>query len=133
MGADTASCVNRESERGAPGAENIEKRAACGAQWVIGVGTGIWHLYVLRCADDSLYAGIALDPERRLTEHNTSVRGAKYTRSRRPVALVTSWAIGEQSVTRAAEHAFKRVRRAEKLRMLEYDRGQLLVALGLAD
>ncbi len=47
-----------------------------------------WCVYMLRCADNSLYSGITTDINRRLKEHNNSNRlGAKYTRVRRPVQL----------------------------------------------
>ena len=47
----------------------------------------MWYVYLLRCADDTLYAGCTNDPPRRLQQHNAG-QGAKYTRSRRPVSLV---------------------------------------------
>jgi putative endonuclease len=47
-----------------------------------------WYVYMVLCADDSLYTGITTDPSRRVTEHNGSSRGARYTRTRRPVTLV---------------------------------------------
>ena len=46
-----------------------------------------WVVYLVRCSDKSLYCGISNDVHRRLKEHNTG-RGAKYTRSRRPVELI---------------------------------------------
>ncbi|MFC6669156.1 GIY-YIG nuclease family protein [Marinobacterium aestuariivivens] len=47
-----------------------------------------WFVYMLRCADGSLYTGVTTDPERRLREHNDDNRlGARYTRARRPVEL----------------------------------------------
>lgn len=46
-----------------------------------------WHVYVVRCADDSLYTGIARDVTARVAAHNAGT-GAKYTRSRLPVVLV---------------------------------------------
>jgi len=46
-----------------------------------------WTVYILRCADDSLYTGITTNMQRRLEEHNESNRGASYTRGRRPVSL----------------------------------------------
>ena len=48
----------------------------------------IWYLYVVRCGDDTLYTGITTNLARRLNEHNTSKRGAKYTKTRRPINLV---------------------------------------------
>ena len=44
-----------------------------------------WFVYMLRCADNSLYTGITLDIERRVNEHNGIKKGARYTRSRQPV------------------------------------------------
>lgn len=46
-----------------------------------------WWVYLLRCSDNSLYAGVTTDIERRVKEHNNSKLGAKYTRARRPVQL----------------------------------------------
>jgi putative endonuclease len=48
-----------------------------------------WFIYMVRCADGTLYTGIATDPRRRVAEHNGLGRsGARYTRGRRPVRLV---------------------------------------------
>ena len=47
-----------------------------------------WFVYILRCADDSLYTGITNDVARRVKQHNTGQQGARYTRQRRPVTLV---------------------------------------------
>lgn len=46
-----------------------------------------WWVYIVRCADWSLYTGITTEIERRIREHNTTKKGAAYTRSRRPVEL----------------------------------------------
>lgn len=46
-----------------------------------------WSLYILHCADGTLYTGIALEPDKRLAAHNAG-KGAKYTRGRRPVEMV---------------------------------------------
>ena len=73
------------------------------------------HLvYVLRCADGSLYAGYATDVDRRLAEHQSG-RGAKYTRGRRPVSLVATWSHLDRPSALRAEAAFKRLGRAQKL------------------
>ncbi len=48
----------------------------------------MWYVYMVSCRDQSLYTGITKDIHRRLEEHNSSPKGAKYTRSRRPVKLV---------------------------------------------
>ena len=48
-----------------------------------------WYVYIVRCCDNSLYAGVTIDISRRLDEHNNNDRlGAKYTRARRPVELI---------------------------------------------
>ncbi len=46
-----------------------------------------WYVYVVECSDGTYYTGITTNIERRLTEHNSSALGARYTRSRRPVKL----------------------------------------------
>jgi putative endonuclease len=48
----------------------------------------MWFIYILKCSDNTLYTGITTDVDRRLSEHNTSPKSAKYTRARRPVQLV---------------------------------------------
>ena len=81
-----------------------------------------WHLYVLRCADGSFYAGITTDTERRLNEHNTSPKGARYTRARRPVTLIQSWSVPDRSAATKAELAFKRLSRAQKVALIDGQR-----------
>ena len=49
-----------------------------------------WFVYIAQCSDNTFYTGITNNLERRIQEHNTSEKGAKYTRGRRPVALVYS-------------------------------------------
>ena len=46
-----------------------------------------WCVYMLRCADDTLYTGVTNNIEKRIRTHNTSSAGAKYTKARRPVTL----------------------------------------------
>ena len=79
-----------------------------------------WTFYLLRCADGSLYAGIARDLAARVETHNAG-RGAKYTRARLPVTV--AWSRGRQHPTdaRRLEYALKRLTRAEKLRLTEGD------------
>ena len=47
-----------------------------------------WFIYMVQCADNSLYTGVSTDLLRRIEEHNSSPNGAKYTKPRRPVRLV---------------------------------------------
>lgn len=73
-----------------------------------------WVFYVVRCIDDSLYAGITNDVKRRVNEHNTSKKGAKYTRSRRPVRLVFQRVCNDKSEALLNEIGFKKLKKAEK-------------------
>ena len=77
-----------------------------------------WYVYLLRCADGSLYAGITTDLERRLAEHNAEKTGAKYTRARRPVRLVWSESATDRAVASRAEHALRTLSRREKESMI---------------
>ena len=76
-----------------------------------------WYVYLLRCADDSLYCGVSTDVERRLEEHNAGT-GARYTRSRRPVALAASARVAGRSEALRLEAAIKRLPRERKLARL---------------
>jgi putative endonuclease len=77
-----------------------------------------YTLYILECADGTLYTGITTDMERRLHEHNHSPIGAKYTRARRPAILVYSAAFADRSLAMAEESRIKKLSRAEKLRVI---------------
>ena len=79
----------------------------------------IWSVYVVECSDGSLYTGISTDVETRVKHHNTSTRGAKYTRSRRPVKLATSFLAGTRSEALKQEAAFKKMSRKRKLQFIE--------------
>ncbi|MDD3592061.1 GIY-YIG nuclease family protein [Sulfurovum sp.] len=77
-----------------------------------------YFIYILECADDTLYTGIATDLNRRLTEHNSSEKGAKYTRSRRPVRLVYSETFPDRSSASRREYEIKKLSRAKKLQLI---------------
>mgnify|MGYP001615885817 FL=1 len=76
------------------------------------------HLYILECADGTLYAGVAVDVARRVDEHNASARGAKYTRGRRPVRLVYARAFRSRSAALRAEYRVKQLSRDEKWKLV---------------
>lgn len=79
-----------------------------------------WQVYIVRCADDSLYTGIARDLERRIAEHNAdNGQGASYTRSRRPVTVVYQEAAADRSAASKREYRIKQLSRAEKLALIE--------------
>ncbi len=77
-----------------------------------------YFVYILRCADASLYIGYTTDLARRVAHHNTSKRGARYTRSRRPVVLKYSESFATLSAALKREHALKQLTRAQKLALL---------------
>lgn len=74
-------------------------------------------VYILRCADGSLYTGWTNDLERRLAAHNSG-KGAKYTRSRRPVELVYSESYPEPHEAMSREWHIKRLSREQKLALI---------------
>jgi len=78
----------------------------------------MYHLYILQCADLTLYTGITTNLDRRLLEHNTSPRAAKYTRARRPVTLVYSKKYRTRSTASKAEVRMKKLSREEKLMLI---------------
>ena len=80
----------------------------------------MYFLYIVKCADDTLYTGIATELERRIEEHNSSEKGAKYTRVRRPVSLVYSEEYPDRSSASKREYEIKKkMSRAKKLKLIE--------------
>lgn len=75
---------------------------------------GVWHVYMVECADGTLYTGITTDISRRLKEHNGSSRAARYTRHRRPVSLVYSEQCDSRSHASTREYELKKLTREEK-------------------
>lgn len=78
----------------------------------------MYHLYIIKCADKTLYTGIAKDLDKRIGEHNTGKSGAKYTRARRPVVLIYSRAFRNRGNAQKAEAGIKALSRDEKLRLI---------------
>jgi len=76
-----------------------------------------WTVYVLLCADKSLYTGVATDIQARLITHNAG-KGAKYTRGRLPVKLVYQETVAGRSAALKREHAIKRLTAAAKHRLI---------------
>ena len=71
-------------------------------------GSPQWHVYVVRCADTTLYTGIATDLHARIALHNAG-HGAKYTQGRRPVTLVYQETAADRSAALRREHQIKRL------------------------
>lgn len=78
----------------------------------------MYHLYILKCADKTLYTGITTDLKRRIIEHNNSKLGAKYTFSRRPVKLVYSKKFKNRSTASKEEAIIKNLKRCDKLKLI---------------
>ena len=76
------------------------------------------HVYILRCADDTLYIGSTNDLMKRLREHNHAKAGAHYTKIRRPVLLVWSESCETLSSARTREAVLKKLTRLEKLELI---------------
>ncbi|MFB6106459.1 MAG: GIY-YIG nuclease family protein [Halobacteriaceae archaeon] len=76
------------------------------------------YVYVLECADGSLYTGYTTDVERRVAEHDAG-EGAKYTRGRTPVELRHVEAFDSRSAAMRREHAVKSLSRAAKERLVD--------------
>jgi len=79
----------------------------------------MYYLYILKCADKTLYTGITVNLVRRIKEHNTSNLGAKYTRARRPVKLVYSKRFKNRANASKEEARIKKLSRTEKLALIK--------------
>ncbi len=77
-----------------------------------------WYVYMLRCADDSLYTGITTDVNRRCDQHNAG-RASRYTRSRLPIRLVYKEALTSRSLALKREAAMKDLSRMEKESLIQ--------------
>ena len=75
-----------------------------------------WLVYLLKCADETLYCGITTDINRRIKEHNETARGAKYTRGRRPVSLAGFVKVKSRSSALKLEHKIKSLDRKSKIK-----------------
>jgi len=79
----------------------------------------MWSVYILRCADASLYTGITKDIENRLRQHNGEISGgAKYTRGRRPVELVYQQSVESFQQAQQEERRIKKLDRRAKLLLI---------------
>ncbi|WP_088894999.1 GIY-YIG nuclease family protein [Leptolyngbya ohadii] len=76
------------------------------------------YVYILCCADGSLYTGYAKDVDDRFSHHNAG-KGAKYTRSRLPVQLVAYWSFPTKSAALKEEYRIKQLTRSKKLKLVE--------------
>jgi putative endonuclease len=72
-----------------------------------------WHLYLLECADGSVYTGIAVDVDARFAQHANGT-GARYTRSRKPVRMLASFELADRASASRAEYWVKRLAPRDK-------------------
>ncbi len=86
-----------------------------------------WYVYLLLCADGTLYCGIARDVQARLSAHQSGA-GARYTRGRGPLAVLASHRYRDQGTALRIEAAIKRLPRAQKLAVAQDGRRWASVA-----
>lgn len=77
-----------------------------------------YSLYIVRCADGSLYTGIAVDVARRFKEHQKGPRGAKYLRGRGPLTLAFESPVGDRGAASRAEYQVKSLPKSEKEQLI---------------
>ncbi|MBU0660738.1 GIY-YIG nuclease family protein [Patescibacteria group bacterium] len=79
----------------------------------------MWYVYIVECADKTLYTGVTTDVERRIQEHNGKKLGAKYTRPRQPVEVVYIKAYTGKKEATQEEYRIKQLSRKEKLALIQ--------------
>ena len=86
------------------------------------------YTYIVKCKDDTLYTGWTNDLEKRVNAHNDG-KGAKYTKSRKPVALVYYEAFQTKEEALSREYHIKRMSRKEKERLISGDAAALAASV----
>lgn len=81
-----------------------------------------YFVYILECNDGTLYTGITKDISKRLDEHNTKEKGAKYTKARRPVKLLYEEPSENRSSASKREYEIKKFSRLKKLELINKSR-----------
>ena len=89
-----------------------------------------YSVYIVRCADDTYYTGIAADVARRIVEHESSPRGAKYLKGRGPLQLLYSELVGNRSIASQLEYRIKQLDRSDKEALID---GRIVLQSLLAD
>jgi putative endonuclease len=77
-----------------------------------------WYVYIVKCSDGSLYTGVALDVDDRVQRHNAG-KGAKYTRSRKPVELVYTESVDSKGDALRREYEIKQLAAKQKHRLID--------------
>jgi len=87
--------------------------------------TSSWFVYILRCADDTLYTGITTDVDKRIGQHNgADNKGAKYTRYRQPVQLVYQETSESRSDASKRERTIKSFPKTKKELLIDMNQGK---------
>jgi putative endonuclease len=90
-----------------------------GFQRIVSMGTALYFIYVLECADRTFYTGYTNNVEKRVNDHNNGRAGARYTRGRRPVKVVYVEAVATLSIALQREAEIKKLSRAQKMLLLK--------------
>jgi len=85
-----------------------------------------WQVYIIHCTDNSLYTGITLDVDRRLSEHGGAL-GAKYFRGRKPRQVVYLESGHTRSSASKREAAIKKLKRAAKMTLIESGKNEVIL------
>ena len=83
------------------------------------MASAVFSLYILRCADETLYTGIATDVEKRIAEHRSSPRGAKFLRGKGPLRLEFVEEVGDRAAASALEYRVKQLTHARKQALID--------------
>lgn len=78
-----------------------------------------WYVYMVRCSDNTYYTGITTDLTRRVNEHNSHRKGARYTRARRPVKLAYSEEVTSRSTAAKREYRIRKLPVAAKMQLIK--------------
>lgn len=79
----------------------------------------MWYVYIVKCSDKTFYTGVTNDLKRRISEHNGSKLGSKYTRARRPVILSYQKKYKTRSLAQKEEYRIKNLSRKEKQNLID--------------
>jgi putative endonuclease len=85
-----------------------------------------WQVYIVRCRDNTLYTGITTNLERRVAEHNSGDKSAKYTRARQPVTLVYSENHENRSAATKREREIKSLTAKQKRALIDSENPKIL-------
>lgn len=83
----------------------------------------VWHIYMIKTRQDTLYTGVTTDVERRFNEHQSTTKGARYLRGKAPLVLVWHEAVANKQLAMQLEYRIKRLSRSMKNRIVSGQSG----------